>query len=390
MRLSPTAADIEFEQTVAAFIAEHLDPAVQHRVANSMSIDKATQADWTRKLAAAGWAAPNWPVEYGGTGWSMRRRHQFEVLMRGHNAPETQGFGFNMVGPAIIQYGSAEQKAHYLPLILNAEISWCQGYSEPGAGSDLASLTTRAEIVGDEYRVNGAKIWTSGAERADHIFVLVRTDVTAKKQLGISFLLIPMTSAGIRVEALYAFNGKRLWNQVFFDDVMVPRSNRLGAENQGWTVAKTLLGDERLMVSRVAENKRILARVRGLLKDIGLKDAALAAKTAQIEIRLTALEATALRVLSRFDGGGKIGAEPSMLKLQGSQLVQVQDQLLFEIAGLYGLPLDAESRQTPNAPIHRETVDMIGSALFHHRGYTIAGGASEVQRNIIAQQVLGL
>lgn len=310
--------------------------------------------------------------------------------MRGHNAPETQGFGFNMVGPAIIQYGSAEQKAHYLPLILNAEISWCQGYSEPGAGSDLASLTTRAEIVGDEYRVNGAKIWTSGAERADHIFVLVRTDVTAKKQLGISFLLIPMTSAGIRVEALYAFNGKRLWNQVFFDDVMVPRSNRLGAENQGWTVAKTLLGDERLMVSRVAENKRILARVRGLLKDTGLKDAALAAKAAQIEIRLTALEATALRLLSRFDGGGKIGAEPSMLKLQGSQLVQVQDQLLFEIAGLYGLPLDAESRQTPNAPIHRETVDMIGSALFHHRGYTIAGGASEVQRNIIAQQVLGL
>ena len=199
-----------------------------------------------------------------------------------------------------------------------------------------------------------------------------------------------MTSAGIRVEALYAFNGKRLWNQVFFDDVMVPRSNRLGAENQGWTVAKTLLGDERLMVSRVAENKRILARVRGLLKDIGLKDAALAAKAAQIEIRLTALEATALRLLSRFDGGGKIGAEPSMLKLQGSQLVQVQDQLLFEIAGLYGLPLDAESRQTPNAPIHRETVDMIGSALFHHRGYTIAGGASEVQRNIIAQQVLGL
>ena len=390
MRLSPTTADIEFEQTVSAFIAEYLDPAIQQRVANSMSIDKAMQDDWTRKLAAVGWAAPNWPVEYGGTGWSMRRRHQFEVLMRRHNAPETQGFGFNMVGPAIIQYGSAEQKAYYLPLILNAEISWCQGYSEPGAGSDLASLMTRAEVVGDDYRVNGSKIWTSGAERADHIFALVRTDVTAKKQLGISFLLIPMTSAGIRVEPLYAFNGKRLWNQVFFDDVMVPRSNRLGAENQGWTVAKTLLGDERLMVSRVAENKRILARVRRLLQDTGLEDSVLASKAAQIEIRLTALEGTALRLLSRFDGGGKVGAEPSMLKLQGSQLVQVQDQLLFEIAGLYGLPLDAESRQTPSAPIRHDAVDMIGSALFHHRGYTIAGGASEVQRNIIAQQVLGL
>jgi alkylation response protein AidB-like acyl-CoA dehydrogenase len=164
----------------------------------------------------------------------------------------------------------------------------------------------------------------------------------------------------------------------------------LGAENQGWTVAKTLLGDERLMVSRVAENKRILARVRRLLQDTGLEDSVLASKAAQIEIRLTALEGTALRLLSRFDGGGKVGAEPSMLKLQGSQLVQVQDQLLFEIAGLYGLPLDAESRQTPSAPIRHDAVDMIGSALFHHRGYTIAGGASEVQRNIIAQQVLGL
>lgn len=390
MRLSSTQDDIKFEQLVTAFVAEHLDPAVQHRVANSMAIDKATQDDWTRKLATQGWAAPNWPVEYGGTGWSMRRRHQFEVLMRGHNAPETQGFGFNMVGPAIIRYGSAAQKAYYLPLILAAEISWCQGYSEPGAGSDLASLTTRAEVLGDEYRVNGSKIWTSGAERADHIFALVRTDVAAKKQLGISFLLIPMSSAGIRVEPLYAFNGKRLWNQVFFDDVMVPRANRLGAENQGWTVAKTLLGDERLMVSRVAENKRVLARVRRLLQEASFEDPGLVAKLAKIEIRLTALEGTALRLLSRFDGGGKVGAEPSMLKLQGSQLVQVQDQLLFEIAGLYGLPQDAELRQTPSAPIRHDAVDMIGSAMFHHRGYTIAGGASEVQRNIIAQQVLGL
>jgi alkylation response protein AidB-like acyl-CoA dehydrogenase len=390
MRLSPTQADIEFEQMVEAFVAEHLDPAIQHRVENSMAIDKKTQDDWTQKLAAKGWAAPNWPVEYGGTGWSMRRRHQFEVLMRRHHAPETQGFGFNMVGPAIIQYGSKEQKAHYLPLILNAQISWCQGYSEPGAGSDLASLTTRAEVVGDHYRVNGSKIWTSGAERADHIFALVRTDMTAKKQLGISFLLIPMSSMGIRVAPLYAFNGKRLWNQVFFDDVMVPRASRLGAENQGWTVAKTLLGDERLMVSRVAENKRILSRVQTLLKASALEDGALAAKLAQIEIRLTGLEGTALRLLSKFDGGGKIGAEPSMLKLQGSQLVQVQDQLLFEIAGLYGLPLDAESRQAPGEPISRDALDMVGSAMFHHRGYTIAGGASEVQRNIIAQHVLGL
>ena len=390
MQSLPTDADIEFQREVETFLAEQLDPAVQHRVANSMAIDKKTQDQWTRKLAEQGWAAPNWPVEYGGTGWSMRRRHHFEVLMRRHHAPETQGFGFNMVGPAIIQYGSAAQKAYYLPLILNAKISWCQGYSEPGAGSDLASLTTRADIVGDHYRVNGSKIWTSGAERADHIFALVRTDGAAKKQLGISFLLFPMSLMGVRVEPLYAFNGKRLWNQVFFDDVMVPRENRLGAENQGWTVAKTLLGDERLMVSRVAENKRILSRVQALIEECALEDGSLAMKLARIEIRLTGLEGMALRLLSKFDGGGKVGAEPSMLKLQGSQLVQAQDQLLFEIAGHYGLPLDAESRQVPGQPINRDSLDMIGSAMFHHRGYTIAGGASEVQRNIIAQQVLGL
>jgi alkylation response protein AidB-like acyl-CoA dehydrogenase len=391
MQLSLNDEDLAFEQEVRSFLEKNLDAAVARRVECSLPVSKVDQDTWTRRLAERGWAAPNWPVAYGGTGWNLRRRHQFEVLLRAHHAPETQGFGFNMVGPAIIKYGTEAQKAYYLPKILSAEISWCQGYSEPEAGSDLAGLRTRAEIEGDHYLVNGSKIWTSRAEEADHIFVLVRTDPDAKKQRGISFLLLPMDLPGIEVKPLYAFNGKRLWNQVFFDNVRVPRENRLGAENEGWTVAKNILGDERLMVSRVAENKRILGRLKQLLEsqENVVQDTAFLKRLAELEIRLTGLEVMAVRLLAHFDTGGKVGAEPSMLKLQGSQLVQAQDQLLFELAGFYGLPLDQHSRQDQTAVLN-DDIDMIGSALFHHRGYTIAGGATEIQRNIIAQQVLKL
>lgn len=391
MQLSLNDEDLAFEQEVRSFLEKNLDAAVAHRVECSLPVSKVDQDIWTRRLAERGWAAPNWPVAYGGTGWNLRRRHQFEVLLRAHHAPETQGFGFNMVGPAIIKYGTEAQKAYYLPKILSAEISWCQGYSEPEAGSDLAGLRTRAEIEGDHYLVNGSKIWTSRAEEADHIFVLVRTDPDAKKQRGISFLLLPMDLPGIEVKPLYAFNGKRLWNQVFFDNVRVPRENRLGAENEGWTVAKNILGDERLMVSRVAENKRILGRLKQLLgsQENVVPEPAFLKRLAELEIRLTGLEVMAVRLLAHFDTGGKVGAEPSMLKLQGSQLVQAQDQLLFELAGFYGLPLDQHSRLDQTAVLN-DDIDMIGSALFHHRGYTIAGGATEIQRNIIAQQVLKL
>jgi alkylation response protein AidB-like acyl-CoA dehydrogenase len=299
-----------------------------------------------------------------------------------------------MVGPAIIKYGSVEQKAHYLPLILNAEISWCQGYSEPQAGSDLASVRTRAESDGDDYVVTGSKIWTSAAEQADHIFALVRTDPSAKPQLGISFLLIDMRTPGITVEALMAFNGKRLWNQVFFEGVRVPKQNRLGEENQGWSVAKNLLGNERLHVSRVAENRRILGRIKNVAEaeqarniDLGL---GFNQELARLTIRLEALDATAQRLLSTFDQGGTIGGEPSMLKLKGSELVQAMDRQLLETIGYYGLPLDSILRAEGAEPVGPDYTDMVASGLFHHRGYTIAGGSSEVQHNIIAQTVLRL
>ncbi|MFV2090406.1 MAG: acyl-CoA dehydrogenase family protein, partial [Pseudomonadales bacterium] len=298
----------------------------------------------------------------------------------------------NMVGPAIVRYGSDEQKASLLPQIPNADLWWCQGYSEPQAGSDLASVRTRADRDGDDYVVTGQKIWTSGAEHADWIFALVRTDTKAKPQRGISFLLIDMTSPGVTIEPLYAFNGKRLWNQVFFDDVRVPCGNRLGEENHGWTVAKSLLGDERLLVSRVAENKRLLGILRETLIQADCA-AEFGAAFSSLEIRLAALEMTSLRILTEADKGGQIGAEPSMLKLKGSQLIQAMDSLLLEAVGYWGLPVDAGGTGGAGGDgtaIGPDYAEYAASGLFHHRGYTIAGGTSEVQHNIIAKQVLGL
>jgi len=386
MRISLNPEQTAFRDEVREFLADNLPSAIAERVRLGKSVSKEDLGTWTRILNARGWAAPNWPAEYGGTGWSLVERHLFDVECRAAHAPVLSGFGFNMVGPAIIRYGTAQQKATLLPQILNADLWWCQGYSEPQAGSDLATVRTRAVREGDEYVVNGQKIWTSAAEHADWIFALVRTDPEARPQRGISFLLIDMTTPGIAVEPLLAFNGKRLWNQVFFEDVRVPVGNRLGEENQGWTVAKSLLGDERLLVSRVAENKRMLGRVRDVLAELG-GEADFRGRVAELDIRLAALEMTSLRILSEADRGGQIGAEPSMLKLKGSQLVQDMDSALLEIIGYWGLPWDSGSAEAAVGP---EDAEYVASGLFHHRGYTIAGGTSEVQHNIIAKQVLGL
>jgi alkylation response protein AidB-like acyl-CoA dehydrogenase len=392
MQLELSQSDLTFRTAVREFLKENLTPQIARKVKLGYPVDKAEQDEWTRSLNRQGWAAPNWPVEMGGTGWTMLRRQVFDNEMRGANAPELQGFGFSMVGPAIIKYGTKAQQQHYLPKILNADISWCQGYSEPQAGSDLASVRTQAISDGDDYIVTGSKIWTSAAEHADHIFALVRSDPSAKPQLGISFLLIDMDDPGVTVEPLIAFNGKRLWNQVFFDEVRVPKANRLGEEHRGWAVAKNLLGNERLLVSRVAENRRLLGRIidisrRERDRDIPL-DEAFFTKIDALEIRLDALNATALRLLSAFDNGGVVGAEPSMLKLKGSQLVQDMDRCLFDAIGYYSLPVDSFMSRAD--PIGEDYEDMIASGLFHHRGYTIAGGSSEIQHNIIAKAVLGL
>ncbi|MEM7216797.1 MAG: acyl-CoA dehydrogenase family protein [Pseudomonadota bacterium] len=396
MQLALTAEQLSFRDSVREFLARELPSEFADKMRRGEGLAKAETIEWTRRLAAQGWAAPAWPVEHGGTGWSLVQRHIFDVECRLAHAPYLSGFGFTMVGPAIARFGTPEQQREHLPKIINSERWWCQGYSEPGAGSDLAGLATRAERDGDEYVVNGSKIWTSGAEQADWIFCLVRTDPKVQKQKGISFLLFDLDTPGVRIEPLYAFNGKRLWNQVFFDDVRVPIENRLGEENRGWTVAKSLLGDERLMVSRVAENKRMLSLIGDALAGETDGGAALdqlghyRRAMDELDVRLQALEMTSLRLLSQADSGAEVGAEPSMLKLKGSELVQAMDELLFDAAGQWVLPRDRTTGTAAAAPVGPDWAEYIASGRYHHRGYTIAGGSSEVQHNIIAKAVLGL
>lgn len=392
MRFDLTPEQRVFKEEVETFLARNLPPEVAAKVKRGASVSKEELTQWTRTLNAKGWAAPAWPVEHGGTGWNLVQRHIFDVACRAAHAPALSGFGFNMVGPAIIKFGTAEQQADWLPKILNADMWFCQGYSEPQAGSDLASVRTRAEKDGDDYVVNGSKIWTSGAEMADWIFCLVRTNPDVQQQKGISFLLFDITSPGVAVEPLYAFNGKRLWNQVFFEDVRVPIAQRLGDEDRGWTVAKSLLGDERLMVSRVAENKRVLGVVKEAVAEQAARGVVLPesvqGEISELEIRLQALEATSLRILTEADSGAQIGAEPSMLKLKGSELVQAQDELLFRLVDYLALPQDSSNTGEP--AVTPPWAEFVASGRYHHRGYTIAGGTSEVQHNIIAKQVLGL
>ena len=382
-----------FRDEVRAFIRESATEDIREagRKTTSVFAPFKQAMAWQRILADKGWVAPSWPQEYGGTGWSLEQRYVFAQECNRAQMPPILPQNLQMVGPAILGFGSDAQKAELLPRMLSGEDFWCQGYSEPGAGSDLAALKCRADRDGDDYILNGSKIWTSGAELADWIFCLVRTNPDVQQQKGISFLLFDMTSPGVTVKPLYAFNGKRLWNQVFFEDVRVPVSQRLGDEDRGWTVAKSLLGDERLMVSRVAENRRILANLRETLEhQLSRSSSALDATRRainELDIRLQALEATSLRILTAFDGGGDIGAEPSMLKLKGSELVQAQDEVLFTMIDYLALPLDTA---TGGAAVTPDWAEYIASGRYHHRGFTIAGGSYEVQHNIIAKQVLGL
>ncbi|MDP6376104.1 MAG: acyl-CoA dehydrogenase family protein [Pseudomonadales bacterium] len=390
MRVELSGSQRAFREEVRDFLQTSLPGEIAARVRHNQGVGKEDLTRWTRILNERGWAAPNWSVEHGGTGWSLIERHLFDMECRSAHAPQLSGFGFNMVGPAIIRFGTDEQKDYFLPRILNADLWWCQGYSEPQAGSDLASLRTRAIREGDEYRVTGSKIWTSSAEHADWMFCLVRTNTQVQQQKGISFLLIDLDSPGVAIEPLLAFNGKRLWNQVFLEDVRVPAANRLGEEDRGWTVAKRLLGDERLMVSRVSENKRMLGVIRDVMGREPLPQGAvgqLMRELNALEIRLAALESTSLRLLTDADAGADIGAEPSMLKFKGSELVQAMDTLLFEVIGHWALPLDSSGGKEHPGP---EYAEFVASGRYHHRGYTIAGGSSEVQHNIIAKQVLGL
>ncbi|GGC97967.1 acyl-CoA dehydrogenase family protein [Aquisalinus flavus] len=389
-----------FRQEVKAFLDEAW-PAEKRGSKTEFTRDN--YLDWHRKLHARGWIAPAWPEEYGGTGWTPTQRYIFDKECAAADAFPILPFNISMVGPVIYTFGSDEQKERFLPPTLSGDIWWCQGYSEPGAGSDLASLRTRAVRDGDDYIVNGSKTWTTLAQYADWIFCLVRTDPNAgKKQQGISFLLIDMKSPGITVRPIITLGGDHEVNEVFFENVRVPADNLVGQENQGWTYAKFLLTHERSNIAGVHQSWRALDRLKQIAADKDLygdapslmEDADFVRRIAETEIDLTALEFTELRALAREESGGGMGPESSLLKIRGTEIQQRISHMFLDAAGTYGLPFQRElgHKEAPpsNSQVGPDFAVETAARYFNMRKTTIYGGTNEIQRNIIAKMILGL
>jgi alkylation response protein AidB-like acyl-CoA dehydrogenase len=353
---------------------------------------------WQNALNERGWLAVHWPKEYGGTGWGPVQRHIFDEEITAAGAPTIVPFGVSMVAPVIIKFGTEEQKRRYLPRILNNEDWWCQGYSEPGAGSDLAGLKTRAVRDGDHYVVNGQKTWTTLGQYANMMFCLVRTDPAAKKQEGISFLLIDMDTPGITVRPIITLDGEHEVNEVFLEDVRVPVENLVGEENRGWTCAKYLLTYERTGIAGIGHAKAALRHLKSVAsRQVAngrplIEDPIFRTRIAEIEIDLMALEMTNLRVVAAAQGGGVPGAESSILKIKGTEIRQAITDLLRRAVGPYALPfvseaLDAEAQIEPVGP---EYAAPLASQYFNRRKLSIYGGSNEIQKNIISKMILGL
>ncbi len=397
-------ADLQaFRQEVRTFVQTTLAPSTREKVKLGLELSKDEMVEWERSLAERGWFVPHWPEKWGGTGWGPTQRAVFQEEMVANHAPEVGGISVEMLGPVLARYGTPAQQEYFLPRIVSLEHWWCQGYSEPNSGSDLASVATRAERrTGRDgkpvYVVNGSKIWTSYAQHANWIFCLVRTDTEARAQQGISFLLIDMKTPGITVRPLVGIHGWHLFNQVFFDDVEVPVENLVGEENAGWTIAKSLLEFERLNLARVAENRRRLAKVRAIGQQVHEAGQPLMQRPwfvqryRELEVRFEALAATVLRFRLQAEAGKKLGAETGMLKLVGSTLIQEIENLAVDAVGPDSLAYDQAAHFEPQAPeAGRSPYAASASARrFVTRGYTIAGGSSEIQHEVLAKQVLGL
>ncbi|MBA6414219.1 acyl-CoA dehydrogenase family protein [Parahaliea sp. F7430] len=392
MDISFSPEDLAFRDEVRAFFDQAYDADLQARLADKASFKEAV-IDWQKRLYAQGWIAPNWPVEYGGTGWSSTQKYIFETERSSRGIRDVVPFGLQMVGPVIYAFGNDEQKERFLPRILSSDDWWCQGYSEPGAGSDLASLKTKAVLEGDEYVVNGAKIWTTYAQYADWIFCLVRSNSEGKKQEGISFLLIDMKSPGIKVNPIHTIDNHHSLNEVEFNDVRVPVANRIGEENKGWTYAKALLAHERTTIAGVADSKRAfdeVCRRAALEVNAGkrlIDDPLFRKRLSDIEIELMALEFTELRVLATVASGGAPGAESSLLKIKGTELQQAIQSLNMELAGYYQGVLD---NNLSAEQLGHEFGSDARQSFMYGRAATVYGGSNEIQKNIIAKAVLGL
>lgn len=391
----------DFRAEVKAFLAEELTDEIKRDTAIQASIrtDPVTAGKWAKILGEKGWLAYNWPTSMGGPGWDVVKKYIFEFECANAGAPAVNSMGYRMIGPLIDKYGTQEQKDFYLPRIRRHDDSWCQGYSEPGAGSDLASLQTRAVLDGDEYVINGTKIWTTGAHYANRCFCLVRTSTEGKKQDGISFVLIDMDTPGIEIRPILTISGDHELNQVFFDDVRIPKSNLIGEENQGWTVAKYLLEFERGGIAYTPSLKAGLENVKliATLEQNGTgeklaDDPEFIKKITDIEVQLMAAEYTEMRQMSALSQGQNPGANSSIVKLRGSEILQAIGELRMEAVAFYALPYLPESREpgsnvTFPGPAHASTAT---AKYLNGRAATIYAGSSEVQRTILAKQVLKL
>ena len=384
-----------FQNEVKNWIKENLPISLRNKVLKHKRLSKDDYAFWHEKLKAKGWLCWHWPTEYGGTGWSPVQKHIFEVEMITSGAPRIVPFGPNMLGPVLIKFGSEEHKNHYLPRILNCDDWWCQGYSEPGSGSDLASLKTTAVKEGDHYIVNGQKTWTTLAQYADWIFCLVRTNPDAEKpQQGISFLLIDMKTPGITVRPIKLMDGSHEVNETWFDNVKVPAENLIGEENMGWTYAKFLLAHERSGIAGVARSKKALERIKQIASaemsygEPLIQDPAFKSKIANAELELNSLEYTELRTLAKDSAGKGPGPESSLLKIKGTDIQQMVTELAMEAVGYYANPHLGTTLS--NEYVGPDYATNISGSYFNFRKASIYGGSNEIQRNIIAKMVLGL
>jgi len=401
MDLRFTPEEIAFREEVRAFIRDNLPTDIRDRMRLGHGPRKEDTVRWQRILNKKGWAALSWPKEWGGPGWSAIQKMIFLEENQFAPAPELSSFAITMIGPVLIQFGTEEQKKRFLPRAANLDDWWCQGFSEPGAGSDLASLKTAAKLDGDHYVVNGQKIWTSTAHHADWCFLLVRTNPqAAKRQEGISFLLVDMKTPGITVRPIISIDGSHHLNEVFFDDVKVPVNMRVYHENKGWDVAKFLLGNERTGIARLGKSKERVKAAKAMAAEVNangrplIEDAAFRQRIAQLEVDMQALEITQYRVLSAYDkakGSGRPDPLSSVLKVKGTELLQATTELAMDVAGPLSMPVWAEELAAMNEPddMLEAASASTGSYLFL-RAASIYGGTNEIQKNILTKAVLGL
>ena len=402
MDMTFSAEEEAFREEVRTFIADNLPLEIREASRRSPSyVPKEYTRRWHKILFEKGWVAPSWPKEHGGCEWTPVQKHIYDEEYQNANAPRLSSFGITMIGPVLYTFGTNDQKQQHIPSILNGDIFWCQGYSEPGSGSDLASLQTRAELdeSGDNYIVNGQKIWTSHAHHADWIFALVRTSSDGKKQEGISFLLIDMSTPGLEVKPIISMDGGHYLNEVFFVDVKVPVQNRIGEEDLGWTYAKYLLGHERTGIAGVAKSKRKLNNLKEIagLEQLGdkamINDQDFKSRVASIGIKLQALEITNLRTLAAVNVGKSPGDASSILKIRGTEIEQELNELLMEAMGYYAQPyqpgrlFNQQTNMIPVGPDH--AVGLMEEHLLR-RAASIYGGSNEIQKNIIAKAIMGL